>query len=84
MAVSLAAAWLQLSVAVHQLDHGADYIGDACQICIQLDRADDLVVDHAAATPAPVSQGGPISEDPSSGAARPQARLFDSRAPPRL
>lgn len=43
----LSIAWLQLAFAVHQFDHVADYVGETCQVCVQLDRVDDVTVDHA-------------------------------------
>ena len=40
----LAIAWMQLSVAVHQFDHSTHAGTEACTVCIQLDRLDDVTV----------------------------------------
>ncbi|MGI9221484.1 MAG: hypothetical protein ACR2QS_10685 [Woeseiaceae bacterium] len=43
LAVLLLAA-LQLTNATHQFDHTANDLSEACSICVQLDRLDDVSV----------------------------------------
>ena len=77
-------AWLQLTLASHQFDHVAEYFDDSCHVCVQLDRTDDIAVDHVA--PVATSIGHTDS------AIHPEAGLvssafergFQSRAPPRI
>ena len=77
-------AWLQLTLASHQFDHVAEYFDDSCHVCVQLDRVDDVAVDHAVtvatiidrATSAAFTDAGQIPADIQSG--------FRSRAPPRI
>ena len=77
-------AWLQLSVAAHQFEHVAELLDDSCQVCIQLDRADDTVADHPEAASAPSFHGNLVWQSPANYLAGLQVRGFDSRAPPQL
>lgn len=43
----VALAFLQLSIAGHQFDHSVTSVGDTCELCVQFDRLDDVVVEHA-------------------------------------
>ena len=80
----LSVAWLQLSSAAHELDHVAEQIGESCQVCLQLDRVDDVAADHsAAATLVPLFAAEIL---------RPETEFsgqlfllgFDPRAPPQI
>lgn len=80
----LSIAWLQLSVAAHQFDHDAGFLGETCQLCLQLDRSDDTDVCRtpalaapAASSSIPVALHAPVAEIDST-------RLFQPRAPPQL
>jgi hypothetical protein len=78
----LSIAWLQLAFAVHQFDHVADYVGDTCEVCVQLDRIDDVTVDHALPV-AEMHPGASLLAPPSSKAGTYGiVRGFLSRAPP--
>ena len=48
----LSLAWFQVSLAAHHDEHGIDEheSAETCTICLQLDRADDVIVD-AVSTP---------------------------------
>lgn len=76
-------ALLQLTIAVHQFDHVADYIEGACDVCVQLDRVDAAVDNSAAASPLPTTDFrksvAPVISVP-----RVLVRNFDSRAPPQI
>jgi hypothetical protein len=77
-------AWLQVTLASHQLQHVAVSFADTCDVCVQLDRTDDV----AAGQPAPVATtsdaAAPEGHLPTA-AVRPKTpRHFDSRAPPHL
>jgi hypothetical protein len=76
-------ALLQLTVAVHQFDHVAEYIEGACHICVQLDRV-DAAVDHPAEDTSKQSFDFLKPEIPEALIARESVRNFDSRAPPIL
>ena len=76
-------ALLQLTIAVHQFDHVADYVDGPCDVCVQLDRI-DLAVDQSADR-APLLSIDLAAPAPTAVAAhRDAVRHFDSRAPPRL
>jgi hypothetical protein len=78
----LSIVWLQLAFAVHQFDHVADYVGDTCEVCVQLDRVDDVTVDHALPV-AEIHTSASLLAPPSSRAATfGIVRGFHSRAPP--
>jgi len=76
-------ALLQLSIAVHQFDHVADYIEGSCHVCVQLDRI-DAAVDHPAEIASLHSIEFLQSTAPAVSAPRVPVRNFDSRAPPQL
>ena len=80
----LSVAWLQLSVAVHQFDHVADYVEETCKVCTQFDRIDDAVVDDAASTAITLFEDILAARAPTDFAGRTFIRGFDSRAPPQL
>ena len=80
----LSVAWLQLAVAIHQFDHVAEYVDDSCQVCIQLDRADDAVANHASSTAIEASVDAPAWQAPAGIVVRALIRGFDARAPPQL
>ena len=77
-------AWLQLTLASHQFDHVAEYFDDSCHVCVQLDRVDDVAVDHAVPVAAIIDRAtsqafigaGQVPADVQPG--------FRSRAPPRI
>ena len=76
-------AWLQLTFAVHQFDHVAEYVEDSCHVCVQLDRIDAST--NYAAHEAPLQLISAVSAAaPSDSKRRVVVRNFDSRAPPRL
>ena len=77
-------ALLQLTVAAHQFEHVAGWVGDSCHVCIQLDRIDDAVTSDAAPSPAPVMAHGGNSQPQAGLISRAIIRGFDSRAPPSL
>jgi hypothetical protein len=77
----LPVALLQLTVAIHQFDHVAEYIEGACHVCVQLDRV-DAAVDHPAEKTPQLSTGFFEVEAPPILIARGSVRNFDSRAPP--
>ena len=79
----LAIAWLQLSIAVHQFDHVADYVDDTCHVCIQLDRV-DAVVGHAPDGLQVPDFSLPDFDAPGLFARRAAFQGFKSRAPPRI
>lgn len=74
-------ALLQLTIAVHQFDHVAEYAEGVCDVCVQLDR-DDAAADHAAEKAPRLSIDFPEVESPPIVIARESVRNFDSRAPP--
>jgi hypothetical protein len=76
-------ALLQLTLAVHQFDHVADYIDGSCHVCVQLDRV-DAAVDHPAEIPSLHSIDVLKSDAPAISIARAPVRNFDSRAPPQI
>ena len=79
-----AIGWLQLSSAAHQFDHVAQQLNEACQICIQLDRADNAVGDFLSQTVSLYFGNELVCQSPAS-VSGPNIRLgFDSRAPPRI
>lgn len=80
----LSVAWLQLSVAVHQFDHVADYVDETCKVCTQFDRIDDAVVDHSAFAAITPLKDFLTAKAPTDIAGRTFIRGFDSRAPPQL
>lgn len=43
--VLLALAWSQLAFAAHQSHHEPADLGENCAVCLQFDRADDVVLD---------------------------------------
>ena len=72
---------LQLTIAVHQFEHIADYVDGPCDVCVQLDRI-DAAVDHATDT-APVQSIDFVARvRPAVAPHRGAVRNFDSRAPP--
>lgn len=77
----LPVALLQLTIAIHQFDHVAEYLEGTCDVCVQLDRG-DAAVDH----PAQAAPKLPINvleaEAPPALIAQERVRNFDSRAPP--
>lgn len=76
-------AFLQLTIAVHQFEHVADYVDGSCSICVQLERI-DAAVDHAPGK-ALLQPGDVVAVAALPVAVRRGAiRLFDSRAPPQL
>ena len=76
--------WLQLSLAAHQFEHVAQQLGQSCEVCVQLDRADDAAVDSSPTTLAERA-GDPLARQaPASVAAATRTVSFDSRAPPRI
>jgi hypothetical protein len=77
----LAIGWLQLSIAVHQFDHVAEYVEDSCDVCIQLDRV-DAVVGPAADGPQLPEFGLSDFDTTALSIGRDTIRGFDSRAPP--
>ena len=79
----LAIGWLQLSIAVHQFDHVAEYVQESCHVCIQLDRV-DAVVGYAADGLQPPEFGFSDFNTPGLLVGRDTIRGFDSRAPPVL
>jgi len=76
-------ALLQLTIAIHQFDHVADYIESACDVCVQLDRV-DAAVDNSTAASLPLSTEIQKSGAPAISVARVLVRNFDSRAPPQI
>lgn len=78
----LAVAWLQLAVAVHQFDHAAEYLGETCSVCVQLDRTNDATVDHSVPDTLRVASTSRARESASSSVAAPFVPGFRSRAPP--
>jgi hypothetical protein len=76
-------ALLQLTLAVHQFDHVAEYVGDSCHVCVQLDRV-DAAADHWADSAPPRLVDIPRLQAPSVSVSRQVLRNFDSRAPPGL
>ena len=76
-------ALLQLTVAVHQFNHVADYVEGVCHVCVQLDRI-DTAVDHPAEQAQQLSIDFQDLEAPAVLVARESVRNFDSRAPPLL
>ncbi len=79
----LPVAFLQLSLAVHQFDHIADYVEGACHVCVQLDRL-DAAVDNAAVVKAILSPSIARADSPTLPISRVAVRFFDSRAPPKI
>ena len=77
----LAIAWLQLSLAVHQFDHVAEYVEGSCGVCVQLDRV-DAVLGHAADGQQLPEFGLPDFDTPELSASRGAIHGFNSRAPP--
>jgi hypothetical protein len=76
-------AWLQLTLAVHQFNHVADYVDDSCHVCVQLDRMDASA--DQAAREAPLQLiSAVLPAAPSDTVRRFLVRNFDSRAPPGL
>lgn len=51
----LSLAWFQVSLAAHHDEHGIDEheAAETCTICLQLDRADDVIVAAGSAPPLP-------------------------------
>ena len=76
-------ALLQLTIAIHQFDHVAEYIDGACHVCVQLDRV-DAAVDHPAEKVPQLSVDVLEVEAPPIRIARESVRNFESRAPPFL
>jgi len=76
-------ALLQLTIAVHQFDHVADYVEGSCHVCVQLDRF-DAAVDHPVEITSLPSIGILKSDAPAVSAVRVPVRNFDSRAPPQI
>ena len=76
-------ALLQMTIAVHQFDHVADYIEGSCHVCVQLDRV-DAAVDHPAEIASLHSIGFLRSDAPAVTVALAPIRHFDTRAPPQL
>ena len=76
--------WFQLSAAAHQFDHVGQQIDESCEVCVQLDRADDAAANTSTAT-ATVAAGDTLARQvPESVADRIFLLGFDSRAPPRI
>lgn len=76
--------WLQLSLAAHQFDHVAQQIDESCEVCVQLDRADDGAA-HSPTTTPKVAAGDALARHaPASVADRIFRIGFDARAPPRI
>jgi len=80
----LSVAWLQLALALHQFEHVAEYVEDSCQVCIQLDRVDDVAADRSTSTSMLSTIGNLVPRAPASVVGLATIRGFDSRAPPRL
>ncbi len=80
----LSIGWLQLSEAAHQFDHAAQQSGESCQVCVQLDRADDIVANHSTATPTALVNDALVRRAPACAADATLTLGFDSRAPPQL
>lgn len=78
----LSVACLQLSTAVHQFEHVAEYIELSCDVCIQLDRVSDAVVDHAATAESLPTITTRAWQAPAGAVVLTTIRGFDSRAPP--
>lgn len=76
-------ALLQLTIAIHQFDHVAEYIEGACHVCVQLDRI-DVAVDHPTEEAAQLSINFLEVEAPPILIARESLRNFDARAPPSI
>ena len=80
----LSVAWLQLSSAAHAQDHVVEQVGDSCQVCLQLDRADDAAADHASATAIAPGLASRVVLPAAEAAECAVVREFDARAPPQL
>ena len=80
----LALAWLQVSLASHQLEHEVTSVSDSCHVCVQFERLDDVAAHQPAiATAVPhISALAPLPE--AVGHRQTVARVFNSRAPPQL
>ena len=76
--------WLQLSAVAHQFDHVAQQLDESCQVCVQLDRADDVAASHSTTTAAIPVSDMLARRAPASVADQTLTLGFDSRAPPRL
>ena len=77
----LSLAWMQLAIAGHQFEHSAAYT-DVCEICVQLDRLDDLVAELPAALEVPGPAGHPAIALAEVSVDNPRFTCFKSRAPP--
>ena len=78
----LSLALLQFSLASHQFDHPAGDLAESCDICVQLERFDDVLTDHASPT---VETPGPVGHGPAKPlhvAALASVQTSWSRAPP--
>ncbi len=77
-------AWLQLSLAVHQFDHVAEYVDESCHVCAQIDRVDDVTADSSIATPLRSAADRLTRPLSASTASRATNHGFEPRAPPQL
>ena len=76
-------AWLQLMLASHPFDHVAEYFDDSCHVCVQLDRTDDVAVDHVAPVATSVAHADLTVHREAGLVPSAFERGFQSRAPPR-
>ena len=77
-------AWLQLSIASHPFQHVAAYFADSCDVCAQLDRADDGPVGQSVPAAAQIGAVALVGRSPTTIIRQSVPRHFDSRAPPHL
>jgi len=77
-------ALLQITLVSHQFDHVAAYLGDTCQVCVQLDRVGDTAVDQPESLPASSGRHVETRRPIAAVASTPVVRHFDSRAPPAI
>ena len=80
----LALACFQVTLASHQFDHVDEYTDESCEICVQLDRADDNAVDLSPGKTAPEPALFDALRHRPSLVERSTDRGYDSRAPPNL
>lgn len=62
----LAVLWTQFALAAHQSEHALTDLGDACEVCLQLDRSDDAVPGEGAlpVCPGPVRAAAALADEP--------------------
>lgn len=76
-------AWMQLAFAGHQFEHSLTY-ADPCEVCVQLDRLDDVVSGEPPADEALAADCSAAIHEPAINVEIAVVRDFNPRAPPTI